>query len=141
MSITEARARRALRHVDIPWNAEVDDPRESPWVVHDHRGVLGGLAASFAVGRRSRRQVEDFFADLGLGARRALGRGNPCDTTLYRLLAEQTPAGLRSAPRWSPMIATASGAMLAGVAEAEPSRTWFGRGSSATPRGPDVKAP
>jgi hypothetical protein len=96
MSITEAQARRALRHADIPWNAEVDDPRESPWVVHDHQGVLGGLAAAFAVGRRSLRQVEDFFADLGLGARRALGlgRGNPCDTTLYRLLAEQAPAGL-----------------------------------------------
>jgi hypothetical protein len=26
------------------------------------------------------------------------------------------------------MIATASGAMLAGVAEAEPDRNWFGRG-------------
>jgi hypothetical protein len=96
MSITEAQARRALRHADIPWNAEVDDPRESPWVVHDHQGILGGLAAAFAVGRRSLRQVEDFLADLGVGARRALGlgRGNPCDTTLYRLLAEQAPAGL-----------------------------------------------
>ncbi len=31
-------------------------------------------------------------------------------------------------PRWLPMIATATGAMLAGVAEAEPSRIWFGRG-------------
>jgi hypothetical protein len=32
---------------------------------------------------------------LGPGARRALGlgRGNPCDTTLYRLLSEQAPAG------------------------------------------------
>ena len=36
------------------------------------------------------------LADLGLGSRRALGlgRGTPCDTTLYRLLAEQSPAGL-----------------------------------------------
>ena len=41
------------------------------------------------------RQAEDFLADLGLGARRALGlgRGSPCDTALYRLLAEQCPAG------------------------------------------------
>ena len=41
------------------------------------------------------RQAEDFLADLGLGAHRALGlgRGSPCDTTLYRLLAEQCPAG------------------------------------------------
>jgi predicted transposase YbfD/YdcC len=96
MSITEAQARRALRHADIPWNAEVEDPREDAWVVHDHLGLLGGLAAAFSVGCRSLRRAEDFFADLGLGARRALGlgRGKPCDTTLYRLLAEQSPAGL-----------------------------------------------
>ncbi len=95
MSITGAQARRALRHADIPWNAEVDDPRESAWVVHDHQGVLGGLAAAFAVGCRNLRRAEDFFTDLGLGARRALGlgRGSPCDTTLYRLLEEQSPAG------------------------------------------------
>ncbi len=95
MSITEAQARRALRHAEIPWDAEVDDPRESPWVLHDHQGLLGGLAAAFAVGRRNLRQVEDFFADLGVGVRRALGLGrlNPCDTTLYRLIADQSPDG------------------------------------------------
>jgi len=31
-------------------------------------------------------------------------------------------------PRWLSMIVAASGAMLAGVAEAEPDRIWFGRG-------------
>jgi hypothetical protein len=95
MSITEAQARRALRHADIPWDAGVDDPREGSWVVHDHQGLLGGLAAAFAVGRFSLRRAEDFFADLGLGARRALGlgRGVPCDTTLYRLLSVQSPVG------------------------------------------------
>ncbi len=95
MSITEAQARRALRHADILWDAEVDDPRESPWVVHDHHGILGGLAVAFAVGRFNLRRAEDFFADLGLGVRRALGLGRltPCDTTLYRVLAEQSPAG------------------------------------------------
>jgi hypothetical protein len=96
MSITEAQAQRALRHVDIPWDREVEDPREDAWVVHDHLGLLGGLAAAFSIGCRSLRRAEDFFADLGLGSRRALGlgRGTPCDTTLYRLLAEQSPAGL-----------------------------------------------
>ncbi len=95
-AITEAQARRALRHADIPWDREVEDPREDAWVVHDHLGLLGGLAAAFSIGSRSLRRAEDFFADLGLGARRALGlgRGKPCDTTLYRLLAEQSPAGL-----------------------------------------------
>jgi hypothetical protein len=95
MSITEAQARRALRHAEIPWDRGVDDPREDSWVVHDHHGVLGGLAAAFAVGRFRLRQAEDFLADLGVGARRALGLGrrSPCDTTLYRLLAGQDPAG------------------------------------------------
>src|SRR3990172_8626172 len=95
MPITEAQARRALKHADIPWDAEVDDPRESSWVVHDHHGILGGLAAAFAVGRFHLRRAEDFFADLGLGARRALGlgSGSPCDTTLYRVLAGQSPVG------------------------------------------------
>ncbi len=64
-------------------------------VVVDHRGILGGLAAAFAVGRRNLRRAEDFFADLGVGARRALGLGggSPCDTTLYRVLADQVPVG------------------------------------------------
>jgi hypothetical protein len=97
MSITKAQARRALRHVDIPWDAQVDDPREIQWVVHPHQGILAGLAAAFAVGCWNLRRAEDFFADLGLGARRALGlgRGTPCDSTLYRLLAEQSPAGFQ----------------------------------------------
>jgi hypothetical protein len=96
MPITEAQARRALRHADIPWDREVDDPREDAWVVHEHLGLLGGLAAAFSIGCRSLRRAEDFLADLGLGARRALGLGrrSPCDTTLYRLLAGQDPAGL-----------------------------------------------
>jgi hypothetical protein len=95
MPMTEAQARRALRHADIPWDSEVDDPRDPSFVVHDHLGLLGGLAAAFAVGRYNLRRAEDFLADLGLGARRALGLGreSPCDTTLYRLLAEQKPIG------------------------------------------------
>jgi hypothetical protein len=95
MSITKAQARRALRHADIPWDAQVDDPREISWVVHAHQGILGGLAAAFAVGCWNLRRAEDFFDDLGLGARRALGLGreSPCDTTLYRLLEEQSPIG------------------------------------------------
>jgi hypothetical protein len=58
--------------------------------------LLSGLAAAFSIGCRSLRRVEDFFADLGLGAQRALGlgRAKPSDTTLYRLLAQQSPAGL-----------------------------------------------
>jgi len=97
MVVTEAQARRALRHADIPWDKAISDPRASPWVLYDHLGVLGGMAAAFAVGCPTLRRVEDFFSDLGLGARRALGFGreNPCDTTFYRLLEEQSPVGFQ----------------------------------------------
>jgi hypothetical protein len=97
MPTTEAQARRALRHAEIPWDREVDDPREDAWVVHDHRGLLGGLAAAFSVGCRSLRRAEDFFSDLGLGARRALGLGRgsratpPCTAS--------SPSSLRPASR------------------------------------------
>ena len=50
MPITEAQARRALRHADIPWDPAVDDPREDAWLVHDHLGLLGGLGARRALG-------------------------------------------------------------------------------------------
>ena len=62
MSITEAQARRAMRHADIPWDRKVEDPWEDAWVVHDHLGLLGGLAAAFSIGCRSLRRAEDFFA-------------------------------------------------------------------------------
>jgi len=95
MALTEAQARRALRHADIPWDAKINDPRASSWVVHAHLGILGGLAAAFAVGCSNLRRAEDFFSDLGIGTRRALGlgRGTPCDTTFYRLLVGQSPTG------------------------------------------------
>jgi hypothetical protein len=122
MSITEAQARRALRHADIPWDAEVDDPREDAWVVHDHRGILGGLAAAFAVGRRNLRRAEDFFADLGVGARRALGLGggSPCDTTLMRsssprssITARQSKASPDARPAGQPFLHCAQTARMA----------------------------
>jgi len=61
MSIIEARARRALRHADIPRTGRSQDAREDAWVVHDHLGLLGGLAAAFSIGCWSLRRAEDFF--------------------------------------------------------------------------------
>jgi hypothetical protein len=80
MSISEAQARRALRHADIPWHAEVDDPREDPWVVHDHQGILGGLAAAFAVGRYNLRQAENFLATIERGCTPATWPATQADT-------------------------------------------------------------
>ena len=59
MPIAEAQARRALRHADIRSDREVDDPRESAWVVHDHEGLLGGLAAAFAGDDRRGPRADD----------------------------------------------------------------------------------
>ena len=97
MSITKAQARRALRHADIPWDAQVDDPREDPVGCPSpprHPGRPGGgirrrVLEPAASGRLLRRPRP--------GGRRALGlgRGPPCDSTLYRLLAEQSPAGFQ----------------------------------------------
>lgn len=96
MAVTEAQARRVLRWADISWSAQVKDPRKAHNQRHDHHGLLWVLAAAFACGRACLRRVEDFSADLGIGARRALGIGRAVsDSTLYRLLAKQGVCGLR----------------------------------------------
>jgi len=74
----------------------VSDPRRERNQRHDHFGLLSVLAAAFACGRTCLRRVEDFSADLGAVARRALGVGRAIsDTTFYRLLAKQSVSGLR----------------------------------------------
>jgi len=96
MAVPEAQARRALRWPQFPWSKEVGDPRKTHNQRHEHHGVLSVLAAAFACGRTCLRRVEDFSADLGKGARRALGIGRAIsDTTLFRLLAKQGVRGLR----------------------------------------------
>ncbi len=96
MAVTEAQARRALRRAEFPWSPEVSDPRREHNQRHDHFGLLSVLAAAFACGRTCLRRVEDFSADLGAVARRALGVGRAVsDSTFYRLLAKQSVSGLR----------------------------------------------
>lgn len=54
------------------------------------------LVAAFACGLKSLRRVEDLAQDLGARVRRHLGLpASVSDSTLWRLLAAQTPAGLR----------------------------------------------
>ena len=102
--MTEAQRRRALRHADIPWNEKVTDPRNARGRVHPHRGILGLLMASFAVGLVTLRRAEDLGEDLGPGARRSLGLPRKVsDSTLYRM-AERFARGGRliafGARRW-----------------------------------------
>jgi hypothetical protein len=92
MSVTEAQARRALRRAEFPWSSAVEDPRKEWNQVHAHHGLLSVLAAAFACGRIHLRRVEDFSADLGVGARRQLGVGKAVsDSTFYRTLEKQKP--------------------------------------------------
>ncbi len=97
MSVTEGQVRRAGRYAAVPWDGAVGDHRKARGLVHAHRAVLGLLCLGFAAGRRTLRRVEDFSKDLSRGARRALGlvRKKVSDTTLYRVLAGQSTAGLR----------------------------------------------
>lgn len=96
MTVTEAQARRALKRAEVPWSAKVVDPRKAHNQRHEHHGLLSVLAAAFACGRTCLRRVEEFSADIGKGARRALKVGRAIsDTTLFRLLARQKVSGLR----------------------------------------------
>jgi len=96
MAVTEAQARRAVRRADFPWDERVEDPR-APWNQrHAHHGLLSVVAAAFACGLIHLRRVEDFTADLDATARRKLGlKARASDSTFYRLLSGQKPAGLR----------------------------------------------
>jgi predicted transposase YbfD/YdcC len=61
----------------------------------EHHGLLGLLVAAFACGLKSLRRVEDFAEDLGACVRKHLVVPKKVsDTTLWRLLAKQTTAGL-----------------------------------------------
>jgi hypothetical protein len=58
--------------------------------------MLALMVAAFACGRTVLRRMEEFSEDLGASARRMLGVPKKVtDTTLYRLLCQQKPGGLR----------------------------------------------
>lgn len=96
MVVTEAQARRAVRRANFPWDGQVEDPRAEWNQRHAHHGLLSVLAAAFACGRTHLRDVENFSSDLAAGTRRGLGlKASASDSTFYRVLSEQKPAGLR----------------------------------------------
>ncbi len=96
MAVTEAQARRAIGRADFQWAEGVEDPRR-PWNQrHAHQGLLSVMAAAFACGLTHLRRVEDFNSDLCPATRRKLGlTAGASDSTFYRVLSEQAPAGLR----------------------------------------------
>jgi predicted transposase YbfD/YdcC len=96
MSRVPGQRRRAVRHARMEWSDDVVDPRQARGRRHGHQGLLGLLVAAFACGLKSMRRVEDLAQDLGAHVRRQLGLpASVSDSTLWRLLAAQTTAGLR----------------------------------------------
>lgn len=94
--MTDAQRRRALRRAHIPWSEEIEDPRDPRGVRHGHYGLLALLVAGFAVGRTVLRRMEELSVDLGRAGRKVLGLPKKvADTTLYRLVSAQHPAGFR----------------------------------------------
>jgi len=96
MPVTKAQRVRANGRASIPWSEEVKDPRDARGKRHGLYGLLALVAVAFACGRTVLRRMEDLSGDIGRLARRTLEiPRRVSDSTLYRLLASQTPAGLR----------------------------------------------
>jgi predicted transposase YbfD/YdcC len=96
MGAVTGQRRRALRWAQVEWSREVVDPRQARGKRYEHRGLLGLLVVAFACGLKSLRRVEDLAEDLGARVRKRLGVPKKVsDTTLWRLLAQQTAQGLR----------------------------------------------
>lgn len=100
MKVTEAQARRAIGRAKFKWDAALEDGRDAKNQKHAHHGILGLLAVAFACLRVTFRRAEDFSADIGAAARRRLGISKRVsDSTLYRTVAKQKPAGMRETVR------------------------------------------
>jgi predicted transposase YbfD/YdcC len=92
--------RMALRHAQWEWSGEVEDPRDKKGQRHAHPGVLGLLVAAFACAKVGLVEAEELSEDLGPRTRKKLKlKGRVSDTTLWRLLEQQSPKGLRETLR------------------------------------------
>ena len=92
MKLSKARAKRGVRFTGVDFSATRD--HRDRWSVYEHQGLLRLLVAAIATGASVLRQVESFADTLPQKALRGLGLVRaPSDTSLYRLLAEQTAVG------------------------------------------------
>jgi predicted transposase YbfD/YdcC len=87
--------RRALRHAQLRWSEQVEDPRDPQGQRHPHQGLLALLVVGFACGKAGLRQLEELAQDVGGPARRQLKVPRKVsDSTLGRLLKKQSVRGL-----------------------------------------------
>jgi hypothetical protein len=57
--------RLALRHAQVSWSEQVEDPREERCRRHVHQGLLALLVVGFACGKAGLNQIEELSEDLG----------------------------------------------------------------------------
>jgi hypothetical protein len=90
----------ALRHAQLVWSEQVEDPRHERGRRHLHQGLLALLVVSFACGKAGLRKAEELCQDVGERTRKKLKvPARVSDSTLWRLLATQGLAGLRETLR------------------------------------------
>jgi hypothetical protein len=90
----------ALRHAHLVWSQQLEDPRQERGRRHLHAGLLALLVVGFACGKLGLREAEELSEELGPRTRKKLQvPTRVSDSTLWRLLATQTVAGLRQTLR------------------------------------------
>ena|SRR5690606_15503117 len=100
MGVVSKQARMALRHVPWGWSSQVEDPRDKRGQRHAHPGVLGLLVAAFACAKVGLVEAEELSEDLGPRTLKKLKlKGRVSASTLWRLLEQQSPKGLRETLR------------------------------------------
>ncbi|MDP9179935.1 MAG: ISAs1 family transposase [Gemmatimonadota bacterium] len=100
MRIIPRQHRRALRHAQLKWSEQVEDPRDKQGQRHLHQGLLALLVVGFACGKAGLRHIEELSQDVGGRTRKQLKVPRKVsDSTLRRLLEEQSVGGLAETVR------------------------------------------
>ena len=96
MTAVTGQQRGALKYATVPWVDTVKDPRDAHGRRHGHLGMLNLLVANFVRGKTTLEQAANLAQDVGGRIRKALRLPSSiAGSTLWRLLAQQLPEGLR----------------------------------------------
>ena len=100
MKTMSGQQRKALRHAQVKWSEQVEDPRDKQGQRHVHQGLLALLVVGFACGKAGLRQIEELAQDVGAPVRRQWKVPRQVsDSTLGRLLKHQSVNGLAETVR------------------------------------------
>jgi predicted transposase YbfD/YdcC len=95
MKTMSGQQRKALRHAQLKWSEQVEDPRDKQGQRHLHQGLLALLVVGFACGKAGLRQIEELAQDMGAPVRQQWKVPREVsDSTLGRLLQKQGVKGL-----------------------------------------------